>query len=87
MIKFTVISKNAIWHLAIWQNWCLVNFIIQKLKSKNFVCLSFLWRQVFLREREETCFWRFLRSDVLQKLKYQLDKNNWGVDVETYMKS
>ena len=28
-----------------------VNFIIQKLKSKHLVCLSFLWWQVFLRER------------------------------------
>ena len=22
MIKFTVVPKEAIWHLAIWQNWC-----------------------------------------------------------------
>ena len=27
-----------------------VNVIIQKLKSKHLVCLSFLWRQVFLSE-------------------------------------
>ena len=31
----------------------LVNFINQKLKSKNLVCLSFLWRQFLLREREK----------------------------------
>ena len=30
-----------------------VNFIIQKLKSKHLLCLSFLWWQVFLREREK----------------------------------
>ena len=30
----------------------IVNFIIQKLKSKHLVFLSFLWWQVFLRERE-----------------------------------
>ena len=30
-----------------------VNFVIQKLKSKHLVCLSFLQWQVFLREREE----------------------------------
>ena len=28
----------------------LANSIIPKLKSKHLVCLSFLWRQVFLRE-------------------------------------
>ena len=28
----------------------IVNFIIQKLKSKPLVCLSFLWRQDFLRK-------------------------------------
>ena len=31
----------------------LLNFIIQKLKSKQLVCLSFPWWQVFLREREK----------------------------------
>ena len=31
----------------------LVNFIIQKLKSKHQVCLSFFWCQVLLREREK----------------------------------
>ena len=30
-----------------------VNFITQKLKSKHLVCLSFLWWQIFLREREK----------------------------------
>ena len=43
MMKFTVIPKKAIWDLAIWQIGVLVNFIIQKLKSKHLVCLSFLW--------------------------------------------
>ena len=43
MIKFTVIPKKVIWHLAIWQN-----FIIQKLKSKHLFCLSFLWWDFFL---------------------------------------
>ena len=33
--------------------WYIGNFIIQKLKSKQLVCLSFLWWQVFLREREK----------------------------------
>ena len=40
----------------------LVNFIIKKLKSKHLVCLSFLWGQVFLREREKifyTYSWSF----------------------------
>ena len=31
-----------------------VNVIIQKLKSKHIVCLSFLWWEVFLRERGKT---------------------------------
>ena len=30
-----------------------VNIITQKLKSKHLVCLSFLWWQGFLREREK----------------------------------
>ena len=30
-----------------------VNFIIKTLKSKHLVCLSFLWSEFFLREREE----------------------------------
>ena len=33
-----------------------VNLIFQKLKSKHFVCLSFLWWQVFLRDWEEKYF-------------------------------
>ena len=32
----------------------LVNFIIQKLKSKHLFCLSFLWWQVIVREWEKT---------------------------------
>ena len=36
-----------------------VNFIIQKLKSKHLVCLSFLWWQVFLREWEKIPFLTF----------------------------
>ena len=38
----------AIWHLGV-----LVNSIIQKLKSKHLVCLSFLLWQNFLREGEK----------------------------------
>ena len=30
-----------------------VNFIVQKLKSKHLVCLSFLWRQVFFEGTRE----------------------------------
>ena len=30
-----------------------VNFVIQKLKSKQLVCLIFLWWEVFLRELEK----------------------------------
>ena len=30
--------------------------IIQKLKSKHLICLIFLWRQVFLREREKISY-------------------------------
>jgi hypothetical protein len=30
-----------------------VHCIIQKLKSKHLVCLSFLWEQFFLREQEK----------------------------------
>ena len=43
-------TEKVIWHLAIWQNWgfgVLVNFIIQKLKSK--VTLTYtppLWRDL-----------------------------------------
>ena len=33
-----------------------VNFVIQKLKSKQLVCLIFLWWEVFLRELEKV-FW------------------------------
>ena len=33
-----------------------VNFIIQKLESKHLVCLSILWWQVFLRERENILY-------------------------------
>ena len=40
-------TKKAIWHLAIWQNCCLGQFIIQKLKSKRLVCLSFLLEEFF----------------------------------------
>ena len=47
-------KKEAIWHSAIWKIGVLVNFIIQKSKSKHLVCLSLLWWQVFLREREKT---------------------------------
>ena len=32
--------KEAIWHLAIWKISVLVNFTIQKLKSKHLVCVS-----------------------------------------------
>ena len=33
---------------------CIIrSLIIQKLKSKHLICLIFLWRQVFLREREK----------------------------------
>ena len=34
-------TKKAIWHLAISQNLCFGHFIIQKLKNKQLVCLSF----------------------------------------------
>ena len=33
-----------------------VNFIIQKLKSKHLVCLSFLWWQAFFWGNERKCF-------------------------------
>ena len=51
MIKFTVIPKKTIWQCG--KIGALVNFIAQKLKSKQLVYLSFLWWQVFLRERSE----------------------------------
>ena len=53
MIKFTVIPKKVIWHLAIWQNWCFGQFYHSKLKSKHLLCLSFLWWKVFSREQEK----------------------------------
>ena len=31
MIKFTVIPKKTIWHLAIWQNWCFGLFYHSKI--------------------------------------------------------
>ena len=31
MIQFTVIAKKAIWHLAIWQNWCFGQFYHSKI--------------------------------------------------------
>ena len=50
---YSYITKS---HLALWQFGkigVLVHFVIQKLKSKHLVCLSFLWWQGFLREREK----------------------------------
>ena len=35
MIKFTVIPKEAIWHLAIWQNWCFGQFYPSKIEKQT----------------------------------------------------
>ena len=43
MLKFTVIPKKAIWHCQFGKIGVLDNFILQKLKSKHLVCLSFIW--------------------------------------------
>ena len=54
MIKFTVTyNKKSFGTWQFGKIGVLVNFIIKKLKSKHLLCLSFIWRQVFLREREE----------------------------------
>ena len=54
MIKSTIIPTMAIWDTAIWQNWVLANFIIQRLKNKHFISVFLLSGQrFFLREREE----------------------------------
>ena len=33
MMKFTVIPKKVIWHLAIWQNWCYGQFYYSKIEK------------------------------------------------------
>ena len=43
----------------------IVNFITWKFKSKHLVCLSFLWGQVFLREREKI-FCTYSRPEVTE---------------------
>ena len=50
-IRFTVIPKNAIWQFS--KIAVLVNFIVQKLRSKHLVCLRFLWWDIFFREWEK----------------------------------
>ena len=53
MIQFIVIPKKPFDTSQFGRIRVLVNFIIQKLKSKHLVCLSFLWWQFFLREQEK----------------------------------
>ena len=53
-----------------------VNFIIQKLKSKHLVSLSFLWCQVFLREREEI-FSTYSGLSQLQSVWRKLFVQSW----------
>ena len=45
--------KKPFCHLAIWQNWCFGQFYQSKIEKLTFSNLSFLWSDVFLREREE----------------------------------
>ena len=61
--------------------WLWYNFIIQKLKSKHLVCLSFLWWEVFLREREKI-FCTYSRP--YSVAKYWREFNIWTV---TYLKA
>ena len=56
MIKFTVIPKKAIWHVAIWQNWCFGQFYQSRIEvlqncSAFFVSVS-LMRGKFEGTRE-----------------------------------
>ena len=53
-----------------------VNVIIQKLKSKHLVCLSFLWRQVFLREQQEKIFYTYSGPNpfLLQKMENKTER-------------
>ena len=51
-IQFTVIPKNTFGTWQFGKIGVYVNSIIQKLKSKHLVFLSFLWWQVFQREWE-----------------------------------
>ena len=50
----------------------LVNFISQKLKSKYLVCLSFIWWQVFLREREKIFYTHIQNSKLVKKSLIQI---------------
>ena len=53
VMKYTVISKEIFSHLAIWQNCCFSQFYHSKIEKETLSNLSFLWSEVFLREREE----------------------------------
>jgi hypothetical protein len=72
MIKYTVAPKKPFgtWQFGklgkLGKLGVLVNFIIQKLKSKHLVCFSFLWRQVFLSEREKMFYTYFRPPKSLQ---------------------
>jgi hypothetical protein len=64
-----------------------VNFIIQKLKSKHLVCLSFLWWKIFLREREKI-FCTYSGPNTPAEAKIIWDKNvrAW-VSMVSYLKN
>ena len=49
IIIFTVTPKKPFGSWQFGKTGVLVNFIIQKLKSKHLFCLSFLWWEVFLQ--------------------------------------
>ena len=53
MIKVTVIPKNAIWHMEIWQNWCFGWFYHSKIKKYTLSLSQFSLVTGYLRKREK----------------------------------
>ena len=76
MIKCTIIQKQTFGTWKFDKIGVLVNFIIEKLKIIHLLCLSFLWWQVFLREREKIFYtysgprWYFHNSTNRSDLQY-----------------
>ena len=48
MIKFTVIPKKTIWHMAIWQNWCFGEFYHSTIEVLKFFKLLLAKANTFL---------------------------------------
>ena len=53
MIKFTVIPKKVIWHLEIWQNWCIGQFYHSKIEKETLSLTQFSLVAVFFEGMRE----------------------------------